>query len=103
MLASPALPARGEVAMRLVSSAGEALPAEIGERFKRQFGVDIVDGIGSTEMLHIFLSNRPDKSPLRHDGVAGAGATSCSCAATTARPCLTASRATSTSRDPRLP
>ena len=47
--------------MRLVSSAGEALPAEIGERFKRQFGVDIVDGIGSTEMLHIFLSNRPDR------------------------------------------
>ena len=61
MLASPALPARTEVAMRLVSSAGEALPAELGERFKRHFGVDIVDGIGSTEMLHIFLSNRPDQ------------------------------------------
>lgn len=45
--------------MRLVSSAGEALPAELGERFQRHFGVDIVDGIGSTEMLHIFLSNRP--------------------------------------------
>jgi benzoate-CoA ligase len=44
-----------------VSSAGEALPAEIGERFKRHFGVDIVDGIGSTEMLHIFLSNFPDR------------------------------------------
>ena len=44
-----------------MSSAGEALPAEIGERFKRHFGVDIVDGIGSTEMLHIFISNRPDK------------------------------------------
>ena len=39
----------------------EALPTEIGERFKRHFGVDIVDGIGSTEMLHIFISNRPDK------------------------------------------
>ena len=61
MLASPALPARDQVALRIVSSAGEALPAEIGERFKRHFGVDIVDGIGSTEMLHIFLSNRPDK------------------------------------------
>ncbi len=61
MLASPNLPARDQVAMRLVSSAGEALPAEIGERFKRHFGIDIVDGIGSTEMLHIFLSNRPDK------------------------------------------
>jgi benzoate-CoA ligase len=47
------------VALRLVSSAGEALPAELGERFKAHFGVDIVDGIGSTEMLHIFLSNRP--------------------------------------------
>ena len=61
MLASPALPAREQVAIRLVSSAGEALPAEIGERFKRHFGVDIIDGIGSTEMLHIFMSNLPDK------------------------------------------
>ncbi len=61
MLASPNLPARDEVALRLVSSAGEALPAEIGERFKRHFGLDIVDGIGSTEMLHIFISNRPDR------------------------------------------
>jgi benzoate-CoA ligase len=59
MLASSALPARGEVALRLASSAGEALPAEIGERFRKHFGVDIVDGIGSTEMLHIFISNRP--------------------------------------------
>lgn len=61
MLASPNLPKRSDVAMRLVSSAGEALPSELGERFKRHFGVDIVDGIGSTEMLHIFLSNLPGK------------------------------------------
>jgi len=61
MLASPHLPRPGELALRLVSSAGEALPAELGERFKAHFGVDIVDGIGSTEMLHIFISNRPDK------------------------------------------
>ena len=61
ILASPACLERKDVALRLVSSAGEALPAEIGERFKRHFGVDIVDGIGSTEMLHIFLSNRPDR------------------------------------------
>jgi len=60
MLAAPGLPARDEVSLRLVSSAGEALPAEIGERFQARFGVPIVDGIGSTEMLHIFLSNRPD-------------------------------------------
>lgn len=61
MLAHPALPPRDAVALRLVSSAGEALPAEIGERFERHFGVDIVDGIGSTEMLHIYISNRPDR------------------------------------------
>ncbi len=61
LLASNLLPKPGEVGLRLVSSAGEALPAEIGERFRRHFGVDIVDGIGSTEMLHIFISNRPDK------------------------------------------
>jgi benzoate-CoA ligase len=61
MLASPSLPGREDVGLRLVLSAGEALPADIGERFKRHFGVDIIDGIGSTEMLHIFLSNRPGK------------------------------------------
>ncbi len=61
MLAHPALPPRAQVAMRLVSSAGEALPADIGERWKAHFGVDIVDGIGSTEMLHIFLSNLPGR------------------------------------------
>ena len=59
MLASPLLPGRDEVALRLASSAGEALPAEIGQRFQRHFGVDIIDGIGSTEMLHIFISNQP--------------------------------------------
>jgi len=59
MLASPALPAKGDVALRMCSSAGEALPAEIGHRFERHFGCPIVDGIGSTEMLHVFLSNRP--------------------------------------------
>jgi benzoate-CoA ligase len=59
MLAHPALPKKGDVALRMASSAGEALPADIGERFTQHFGVDIVDGIGSTEMLHIFLSNQP--------------------------------------------
>ncbi len=59
MLASPALPARKEVALRLCSSAGEALPRDIGERFTAHFGCEIIDGIGSTEMLHIFLSNIP--------------------------------------------
>ncbi len=59
MLCSTGLPAKGEVSLRLCSSAGEALPAELGERFTAHFGCEIIDGIGSTEMLHIFLSNRP--------------------------------------------
>jgi benzoate-CoA ligase len=59
MLASLQLPARRDVALRMCSSAGEALPAELGQRFSAHFGCDIIDGIGSTEMLHIFLSNRP--------------------------------------------
>ncbi|WP_133648151.1 benzoate-CoA ligase family protein [Paraburkholderia flava] len=58
MLVSPALPARTDVALRICTSAGEALPREIGERFTAHFGCEILDGIGSTEMLHIFLSNR---------------------------------------------
>ena len=61
MLASTNLPARQAVSLRLCSSAGEALPADIGERFNAHFKVEIIDGIGSTEMLHIFLSNRPGK------------------------------------------
>ncbi len=61
MLASPALPARSDVALRMCSSAGEALPAELGERFRDHFGCDIIDGIGSTEMLHVYLSNLPGR------------------------------------------
>jgi benzoate-CoA ligase len=59
MLASPKLPARDAVALRMCSSAGEALPGEIAQRFKAHYGCEIIDGIGSTEMLHIFISNRP--------------------------------------------
>jgi len=59
MLAAQDLPAREAVAMRVCTSAGEALPRDIGDRFLAHFGCDILDGIGSTEMLHIFLSNRP--------------------------------------------
>ncbi len=59
MLASPHLPAREQVAMRICASAGEALPRELGERYTQHFGCPILDGIGSTEMLHIFLSNQP--------------------------------------------
>lgn len=45
--------------LRLCVSAGEALPEEIGNAWKAKYGVDILDGLGSTEMLHIFLSNSP--------------------------------------------
>jgi benzoate-CoA ligase len=45
--------------LRVAVSAGEALPAALYERFKQRFGVDILDGIGSTETLHMFMSNRP--------------------------------------------
>ncbi|HEY9279482.1 MAG TPA: benzoate-CoA ligase family protein [Eoetvoesiella sp.] len=58
MLASGNLPAKDQVAMRVCASAGEALPKDLGDRFTRQFGCYILDGIGSTEMLHIFLSNQ---------------------------------------------
>ena len=44
--------------VRICVSAGEALPADILRRWKEKFNVDILDGIGSTEILHIFISNR---------------------------------------------
>ena len=59
MLANPELPRPEELRLRLCVSAGEALPEDIGKRWSKRFGVDILDGLGSTEMLHIFLSNRP--------------------------------------------
>jgi benzoate-CoA ligase len=57
-LASPAAPAPGELKLRRCVSAGEALPPDVGRRWSERYGVDILDGLGSTEMLHIFLSNR---------------------------------------------
>ena len=59
LLADPARPGREQLKLRICASAGEALPAEIGRRWVEAYGCDILDGIGSTEMLHIFLSNRP--------------------------------------------
>ena len=59
LLADPARPKRAELNLRVCTSAGEALPAEIGKRWTEAYGCEILDGIGSTEMLHIFLSNRP--------------------------------------------
>lgn len=51
----------GSARLRLCVSAGEALPADIGERWQERFGVPILDGVGSTEMLHIFVTNRAEK------------------------------------------
>lgn len=57
-LASAAAPEGNAVRVRRCVSAGEALPREVGQRWSERYGCDILDGIGSTEMLHIFLSNR---------------------------------------------
>ena len=45
--------------VRLAVSAGEALPVALCDRFAKRFGIEILDGIGSTEALHIFISNSP--------------------------------------------
>jgi benzoate-CoA ligase family protein len=45
--------------VRLAISAGEALPPALFDRFRERFGLEIIDGIGSTEALHMFISNRP--------------------------------------------
>jgi benzoate-CoA ligase family protein len=67
------LPADSLSGVRLAASAGEALPAALYERWTSRFGVDILDGIGMTEMLHIFLSNRPGRVRPGTTGVAVPG------------------------------
>jgi len=60
MLADPQITREScSQALRVSLSAGEALPRHVGERWQQRFGSDILDGLGSTEMLHMFLSNRP--------------------------------------------
>ena len=59
LLAAKELGSSGFDRLRLCVSAGEALPAELGQRWRERVGVDILDGLGSTEMLQTFLSNRP--------------------------------------------
>ncbi len=53
-------PAISSDRLRLCVSTGEALPKDVGERWKALFAMDIIDGVGSTELLHIFQSNKPD-------------------------------------------
>jgi benzoate-CoA ligase family protein len=67
------MPADALGGVRLAASAGEALPAALQARWTSHFGTDIIDGIGMTEMLHIFLSNRPGEVRPGTTGVAVPG------------------------------
>ncbi|MDA8070515.1 MAG: benzoate-CoA ligase family protein [Actinomycetota bacterium] len=67
------LPKDALTGVRLAASAGEALPAALYRRWTSHFGVDILDGIGMTEMLHIFLSNRSGSVRPGSTGVAVPG------------------------------
>jgi benzoate-CoA ligase family protein len=67
------LPADALAGVRLAASAGEALPAALYQRWTSRYGVDILDGIGMTEMLHIFLSNRSGQVKPGTTGVAVPG------------------------------
>lgn len=70
LLAEPGIgKGAGSDRLRRCISAGEALPASIGRSWREMVGIDILDGIGSTEMLHIFLSNRPDRLRYGTSGV----------------------------------
>jgi 4-hydroxybenzoate-CoA ligase len=61
ILADPeCTPETGSHRLRLCFSAGEPLPAHVGEAWKARFGLDIVNGVGSTEMAHLYLTNLPD-------------------------------------------
>ncbi|MFF6804836.1 benzoate-CoA ligase family protein [Streptomyces sp. NPDC012616] len=68
LLASADIPDDAFATVRLGVSAGEALPARMYHGMRQRFGVEVLDGIGSTEMLHIFISNRPGRI---HPGSSG--------------------------------
>jgi benzoate-CoA ligase len=59
MLAQDVMPSPPPASVRMGVSAGEALPKDVGRRWTQAMGCEIVDGVGSTEMLHVFLTNRP--------------------------------------------
>lgn len=63
----------GSENLRLCVSAGEALPRNIGDQWQEIFGVEILDGVGSTELLHIFLSNQPGNVVYGTSGMAVPG------------------------------
>src|SRR5437660_9234383 len=59
MVSHPAASEQDLSCLRLATSAGEALPAELCNRWQQTFGVELLDGLGTAEMWHIFISNRP--------------------------------------------
>ena len=104
LLSNPMIgPKAGSDRLRRCISAGEALPEDIGVRWKRMVGVDILDGIGSTEMLHIFISNRIGRRALRHQRQAGARLRARWWWTNTTGRCRTASPANSWSKAPAPP
>jgi benzoate-CoA ligase len=73
MLSPDVVPDQTPQALRLCVSAGEALPQEVGRRWTERTGTEIVDGVGSTEMLHVFLTNRPGEVRYGTSGKATPG------------------------------
>ena len=73
MLAHPDFDDTDWSSVRLAVSAAEPLPPEIGRQFQKRTGIEVLDGIGSTEMLHIYCSNRVGAVKLGTSGVAVAG------------------------------
>ena len=70
ILADPeCTPDKGSKRLRLCFSAGEPLPAHVGEAWKERFGLDIVNGVGSTEMCHLYLTNLPHAVEYGTSGV----------------------------------
>jgi benzoate-CoA ligase family protein len=72
-LASPNAPQKSEVKFRRCISAGEALPEQIAKRWKERYSIDISDGLGTTEMLHIYLTNAPGATKYGTTGKAVPG------------------------------
>ena len=72
-LNSASVPKKSEVKIRRCLSAGEALPEEIARTWQERYGVEISDGLGTTEMLHIYLTNRPGATKYGTTGKAVPG------------------------------
>ena len=72
-LASPNAPTKADVKMRRCQAAGEALPENVARKFEERYGIEISDGLGTTEMLHIFLTNSPGNNKFGTTGRAVPG------------------------------